>query len=85
MGLGDGFMGRTVAQEPLLVSVIWIAYIDSGREGNALFNMSFVLDELGEREKAIAHAEAALKIFEQIESPYAEKVRQKLAEWRSKR
>jgi len=40
-----------------------------------------VLDTLGERAQAIAHAEAALKIFEQIEDSHAEKVRKKLAEW----
>ncbi len=58
---------------------------DRRGEGNALFNMSLALNDLDEREKAIAHAEAALKIYEQIESPYAERVRQQLAEWRSKR
>ena len=40
-------------------------------EGNALFNMSLALDELGDLAQAILNAEAPLKIYEQIESPYA--------------
>ncbi len=50
-------------------------------EGDALFNMSLALDKLGQRQEAIDRAKAALSIFEQIESPDAEKTRQKLAEW----
>jgi hypothetical protein len=34
------------------------------------------------RAKAIAHVEASLEILEQIESPYAEWARVKLAQWR---
>ncbi|MBI3244074.1 MAG: hypothetical protein HYZ49_17465 [Chloroflexi bacterium] len=44
--------------------------------------MSLALYNLGEQEKAKAHAEAALKILEEIEDQYAKKVRKKLAEWR---
>jgi hypothetical protein len=40
------------------------------------------LDTLGERANAIAHVEAALEIYEQIESPAAEKARAVLAQWR---
>jgi hypothetical protein len=40
------------------------------------------LDILGDRAKAIARVEAALEIFEQIESPYAERARTQLARWR---
>lgn len=36
----------------------------------------------GLRAPAIAHAEPVLPIFEAIESPSAERVRKKLAEWR---
>jgi tetratricopeptide (TPR) repeat protein len=50
-------------------------------EGNALWNMSLSLDKLGQRTEAIDCARSALKIFEQIESPNAERVRQQLAEW----
>jgi len=53
-------------------------------EGNALFNMSLTLNKIGEREKAIDRAQSALNIFEKIESPQAEKVRRKLAEWGGK-
>ena len=55
---------------------------DRRGEGNALWNMSLALDKLGERAQAIAQAEAALKIYEQIEDPWAEKVRKQLAAWR---
>jgi hypothetical protein len=43
--------------------------------------MSLSLDKLGQRAEAIESARSALKIFEQIESPNAERVRQQLAEW----
>ena len=55
---------------------------DRRSEGIDLWNMSSALDQLGERAQAIANAEAALKIFEQIEDPNAAKVRKQLAEWR---
>ncbi len=51
-------------------------------ESNSLWNMSLALDKLGERAQAIARAEAALKILEEIESPYAEYVRKQLEAWR---
>jgi hypothetical protein len=41
-----------------------------------------VLDILGDRATAIAHMEAALEIFEQIESRHAETTRAALAQWR---
>jgi tetratricopeptide (TPR) repeat protein len=50
-------------------------------EGNALLNMSLALDKVGDRLQATDCAKAALRIYEQIESPHAEKVRKKLAEW----
>ena len=55
---------------------------DRRGEGNALWNMSLALDQLGERAQAIQHAEQALIIREQIEDPNAAKVRAKLATWR---
>lgn len=58
------------------------AISDQRGEGNALWNMSLTFDKLGERPQAIPLAEVALKIYEQIESPAAEKVRKTLAEWR---
>jgi Tfp pilus assembly protein PilF/DNA polymerase III delta prime subunit len=54
---------------------------DRRGEANALGNMSMALDHLNDRARAIAYAEAALKIYEQIEDPYAKKVREQLAEW----
>jgi tetratricopeptide (TPR) repeat protein len=55
---------------------------DRRGEGNALFNTGMAFDTLGDRAKAIAHVKAALEIFEQIESPYAEMARALLAQWR---
>ncbi|MGH9939058.1 MAG: hypothetical protein ACREAM_22695, partial [Blastocatellia bacterium] len=55
---------------------------DRRGECHALFNMSLDVDKFGNREWAIALAEAALKICEAIEHPGAEKVRRQLAVWR---
>lgn len=55
---------------------------DRRSEGDALWNLSLIFDELGKRDETIAHAEAALEIYEQIELPQAAMVRKKLAEWR---
>ena len=49
---------------------------DRRGEGIALFNTALTLDKLGDRAKAIAHAEAALEIYEQTESPNAERARE---------
>jgi hypothetical protein len=43
--------------------------------------MSLSLHALGQNEKAASLAKSALAIFEEIESPTAETVRKKLAEW----
>ncbi len=43
--------------------------------------MSLSLHALGQNEKAVSLARSALAIYEQIESPYAETIRKKLAEW----
>ena len=42
-------------------------------EGDALFSMSIALEKLGQRPEAIDRVKAALGIFEQIESPSAER------------
>lgn len=55
---------------------------DRRGEGTALWNMSWALYKLGERDEGLAHAEAALEIYEQIEHPSVAKVRKQLAEWR---
>ncbi len=54
---------------------------DRGGEGNSLWNMSLALDGLCKRSEAVKLAGEALAIYEQIESPAAEQVRQQLAEW----
>ena len=55
---------------------------DRRGEGNDLFNRGLALDSLGRRAEAIAGAEAALRIYEEIEDPNAEMVRRALAKWR---
>jgi tetratricopeptide (TPR) repeat protein len=54
---------------------------DRQGEGLILFNISIVLDEIGDRAQATDYAKSALKILEQIESPFANTVRRQLAEW----
>ena len=56
---------------------------DRRGEGNALWNMSLDLNELGERARAIQLASAALAIFAQIESPHTDMVREQLAAWQA--
>ena len=46
-----------------------------------LYNRAVALDKLGRRDEAIADARAALQIYEQIEDPNADQVRQALADW----
>lgn len=55
---------------------------DRRGEDNAIFNSSLARFKLGKHSEAIKNAESALQIYEQIESPAAARVRQKLAEWR---
>jgi tetratricopeptide (TPR) repeat protein len=54
-----------------------------GGQCTALWNMSLALDKLGDRKEAIKLAEASLKIHEEIEDPFAPKVRKQLEEWRN--
>ena len=54
-------------------------------EGIARWNLSLVLKALGRRPEAIAQATSALGILEQIEDPNTEKVRRRLADWRSEK
>jgi tetratricopeptide (TPR) repeat protein len=57
---------------------------DQRGEGNALFDSALAFDQLGERVEAIRRMEAALRIYEQIQSPWREKARAQLAEWRER-
>jgi len=56
---------------------------DRRGEGNALINSSLALFELGKHSEAIEKAVDALQIYEQLESPNAERVRRKLVEWQA--
>jgi tetratricopeptide (TPR) repeat protein len=55
---------------------------DRRGEGNALYNTSLALDQLGSRTNAITLAEAALEIYEEVDSPMAASARTRLAQWR---
>jgi len=55
---------------------------DRRGEGADLWNMSLAMNGLGQHQKAIELAEAALKVFEEIEDPRAVKVRSALEEWK---
>ena len=58
---------------------------DRQGEGLALWHMSLLLDLLREPVQTImAHAEAALAIYEQIEDPHVDMVRRQLGVWRAK-
>src|SRR5262249_38356585 len=56
---------------------------DRRGEGRGLLNLTLTLDRLEDRAQAITTAEAALIIFEEIESPLAERMRNRLSEWKS--
>jgi tetratricopeptide (TPR) repeat protein len=64
---------------------IKIAREISDRHGEAetLFNSALALNEIGERSLAISGAEAALRIYEALETPTAAETRDLLAEWRA--
>jgi tetratricopeptide (TPR) repeat protein len=54
---------------------------DRQGEGNALWGLSLVSDKRDDRGQALQYAKAALKIFEEIESPSAGEMRAQLTEW----
>lgn len=54
---------------------------DRRGEGNASYNMGLALYSLKEQRRAVDLVKQALKIYEAIESPNAEKARNKLKEW----
>lgn len=58
---------------------------DRRGEGVTLLYSSLALDSLGKRTEAIANAEAALAILEQVEHPNSAQVRAQIEKWRSER
>jgi hypothetical protein len=52
-------------------------------EGNALFNLSVVLNTTREYSMSITYAERAQALFEQIDDPRVEKVRQQVVTWKA--
>ena len=77
--LGETYRAVELYKQALLISR---DMGDRRSEGIVLFNTGLTLDELGDRAQAIIYVEAALEVYEQIESPSAERARAKLAEWR---
>jgi tetratricopeptide (TPR) repeat protein len=68
----------------------YVAYLPIARqlgnqrgEADALWNRALARYELGHREEAIADANLALGLNQQVEAPAVNKVRQKLAEWQT--
>ena len=57
---------------------------DRRGEGNALWGQAICSEKMNDLPQAIAKAEEALKIFEQIESPSATTMREMLSKWRDK-
>ncbi len=53
-------------------------------QANSLFYLSIALNKFGDRRQAVAQAKTALEYFETAQHPDAEKVREKLSEWRQK-
>jgi tetratricopeptide (TPR) repeat protein len=83
--LGNAYYVLGDAHKPMKYyeQALVIAREIGDREGecNTHINMSLLLNKLGQREKAIDLAKLALEIYEQIESPYAERARKLLAQW----
>lgn len=78
-GMGDVKRAIEIYEESLAIAR---EIGDRRGEGNALYNISIMLNRAGDHARAIALAEASLGIFEQIESPYVERVRALLSELR---
>jgi hypothetical protein len=68
----------------IVSALVVIAVLDqkpqSFKKRNSALHVA-ITREIGDRVQAITDAQAALKIFVEIEDPHAEKVRRKLAEW----
>jgi tetratricopeptide (TPR) repeat protein len=77
-------LGETRRAIELYEEALSIAREIGDRRGEArhLWNMGQALDKLGDRAQAVTHAEAALRLFEQVENPYSEIARKQLADWR---
>jgi hypothetical protein len=82
---GQAWAVYNAAHDELVAARAACALGDQRYEAKIRWNMSLALWDVGQWEKAIEHAEAALKIFEQIEDPAAEKVRKQLDEWKKDR
>lgn len=54
---------------------------DRSAEGDVLFNMALALDELGSRRDAVAQAELALKVYDELKHYRAQTVRERLGQW----
>jgi tetratricopeptide (TPR) repeat protein len=84
LGLAYRALGEYRRAPAFLQQAFQVARETGNREGeaNSLFNSALCLDDMGDRQAAISSAEAALKIYESIESPHASKARDKSARWR---
>jgi tetratricopeptide (TPR) repeat protein len=85
LGLAYADLGETRRAIEYYEQVLQIARETGDRrgEGNALWSMALALGQVEDRAQAMVHAETALAIYEQIESPHAEIVRNRLAKWKA--
>ena len=85
LGLAYADLGETRRAIEFYEQALQIAREIGDRRGagSALWNMALALGQLEDRAQAIVRAEAALAIYEQIESPHAEMMRNRLAEWKA--
>ena len=84
LGITYAALGESPPRDRLLQTRLAIAreMATAGGEAGSLCQHGLGLSKLADRAQAIANAQAALKIFEEIEDPNADKVRQQLAEWK---
>jgi tetratricopeptide (TPR) repeat protein len=75
MNEAKDFLGRSLA--------IARQFGDRRREGALIYNLSLVLEKQGDGLGAIAEAEIALQIFEELEDSNASIVRDQLTKWRA--
>lgn len=83
MGLACAALGRPKCAVKFYEQALAVSRVTGDRrnEANAHYNTAVALGLLDDRANAIAHAEAALGIYEQIESPDIAKARAVLNRW----
>lgn len=81
-GLGDAPRAMDYDDQSLTLAV---EIGDQRGQARALLNQGMIYHYLGQRDEAIDHAEAAQKIFEEVEDANAAHARELLSQWRQGR